>query len=92
MPDNPNTVFKSGIQIDSIDEEAELELATLKTRNNFEAYFTDDVTRIRAITYSDSPETLIHLLDNVGTADLQLEVVLATTQSTTAKSLEAKSS
>lgn len=76
MPDNPNTVFKSGVRIDSIDEEAELELATLKTRNNFEAYFTDDVTRIRAITYSDSPETLIHLLDNVGTDDLQLEVVV----------------
>ena len=76
MPENPNTVFESGIQLDSIEEETELELATLKTRNNFEAYFTDDVTRIRAITYSDSPETLVHLLENVGTDDLQLEVVI----------------
>jgi hypothetical protein len=59
MPENPNTIYENAIQL-SEEEDAELELATLKTRDNFETYFTDDVTDIRAITYSDSPETLLN--------------------------------
>lgn len=75
MPENPNTIFETAVQL-SDDENAELELATLKTRDNFETYFTEDVTDIRAITYSDSPETLLNLLQEVGTEDVNLEVVV----------------
>lgn len=76
MTENPNTIFDSKVQFNQTNEQAELELATLKTRNNFETYFTDDITHIQAITYSDSPETLLHILDNTGTNDLKLEVVI----------------
>lgn len=76
MPENPNTVFESAAQLAETNEEIELELATLKTRDNFETYFTEDVSHIRAITYSDSPETLHNLLENVGTDDVTLEVVV----------------
>ncbi|NLV13214.1 phospholipase D family protein [Haloarcula argentinensis] len=75
MPENPNTIYETAVQL-SEDEEAELELATLKTRDNFETYFTEDVTDIRAITYSDSPETLLNLLQDIGTDDVNLEVVV----------------
>jgi len=75
MPENPNTIYENVVQL-SEEEDAELELATLKTRDNFETYFTDDVADIRAITYSDSPETLLNLLQEVGTDDVNLEVVV----------------
>lgn len=75
MPENPNTLYETAIQLGE-EEDAELELATLKTRDNFETYFTDDVTDIRAITYSDSPETLLNLLQDIGTDDVNLEVVI----------------
>jgi hypothetical protein len=76
MPENPNTVFESAAQLAETNEEIKLEIATLKTRDNFETYFTDDVTHIRAVTYSDSPETLHNLLENVGADDVTLEVVV----------------
>ncbi|RKD95648.1 phospholipase D-like domain-containing protein [Halopiger aswanensis] len=76
MSENPNTILETAIQLEQTNENAELELATLKTRNNFETYFTDDIVHIRAITYSDSPETLLNLLENVGTDDISLEVVI----------------
>jgi hypothetical protein len=75
MPENPNTIYETAAKL-SEDQETKIEFATLKTRDNFETYFTSDVTDIRAITYSDSPKTLLNILQDIGTDDINLEVVI----------------
>jgi hypothetical protein len=54
MPENPNTLYETAVLITE-DEETEIELGTLKTRDNFETYFTDDelILEIESLTQSE---------------------------------------
>lgn len=76
MSNNPNSILETTAKLAESDEDVEYELAMLKTWENFETYFTEDVTQIKAVTYSESPEMLLRILDDVGTKDLELEVVI----------------
>ena len=74
MSDNPNTLLEAEVKFADTGETATLELATLKRWQNFRTYFTSDIRRIRAATYSESPE----MLDRVfGAIDVdEMEVVV----------------
>lgn len=68
MKANPNTLFEDSIRFAGLEEDVEVEFATLKTYDNFETYFPEDVERIRAVTYSESPGMLLDVFDSgIGT-------------------------
>lgn len=64
MGENPNTLFESAIHIAELDESVNMELATLKTYDNFATYFPDTTDRVRAVTYSESPSMILDMFDS----------------------------
>lgn len=74
MSDNPNTILETTVEFQDTEETAELELATLKRWQNFQTYFTGDVKRIRAVTYSDSPEMLDRVFDAIDIDEMEVVV------------------
>lgn len=69
-----NTLFETVAQLEEIDESVKMELATLKTYDNFEQYFDTNVERIRAISYSESPEMIIDAFDETGADEIEILV------------------
>jgi hypothetical protein len=63
MGENPNTWFTDTIHFEELGESVAYEEAMLKTYDNFETYFPSDVVRLRAVTYSESPEMLLDVFD-----------------------------
>ncbi len=73
MSENPNTLLEDEIQFSELDESVDIEFATLKSYDNFDTYFPDTVTKVRAVTYSESPEMLLDVFDS---GIEQLEVII----------------
>lgn len=74
MSDNPNTLLEAEIEFADTGETATLELATLKRWQNFETYFTEDVCKIRAVTYSESPEMLDSVFADIDVDEMEVVV------------------
>lgn len=47
------------------DERIDVNHVMLKTYSNFNEYFTDDIQKLRAVTYSESPEMIIDVYDKI---------------------------
>lgn len=73
MRDNPNTLFEDSIRFADLDEDVDVEFATLKTYDNFETYFPSSVESVRAVTYSESPGMLLDVFDS-GIGDMDVIV------------------
>lgn len=69
-----NSVLETVADLGEIDESVRMEFITLKTYQNFEQYFTDDITEIRAITYSESPSMIIDAFNETGAESVEILV------------------
>lgn len=76
FPNEKHTHLSESAILEDLDESIDFQLATLKTKENFDQYFTENVEKIRCVTYSDSPNMLLRILEEKGSEDLELEVIV----------------
>jgi hypothetical protein len=74
MSQNRNTLLEAEVEFTDTGEHAGLELATLKRWENFKTYFPSDIERIRAVTYSESPEMLDRVFDRIDVGEMEVVV------------------